>query len=87
MEQKNLSIELLNKLLNDEVKAVSRYNVVKWQEFSEKLKTIMKRYHEGLVESAGSLDQFTGLVKEDADEYSYTSNKAVSPEDIRQALM
>jgi len=87
MEQKNLSIELLNKLLNDEVKAVSRYDVVKGQEFSEKLKTIMKRYHEGLVESAGSLDQFTGLVKEDADEYSYTSNKAVSPEDIRQALM
>jgi len=87
MEQKNLSIELLNKLLNDEVKAISRYDVVKGTEFSEKLKEIMKRYHDSLVESAESLDQFTGLVKEDEGEYAYTSNKPISPEDIRQALI
>lgn len=87
MEQKNLSIELLNKLLTDEVTAMSRYDVIKGKEFSEKLRDIMKSYHDGLVESADSLDKFTGIVDEDLAKFSYTANKPVGLEDIRKALM
>ena len=61
MEQKNLSIELLNKILSDEIHSISRSNIVKGEEFSERLKRIMKKYREGLVDNAETLDKFTGL--------------------------
>lgn len=72
MEQKNLSIELLKKVLMDEIRSISRTNVVKGEEFSERLKRIMKKYKDGLVDNAETLDQFTGLaevIKEDDAEY------------------
>ena len=61
MQQKNLSVELLNKLLQDEISAYYRGDVVKGREFSERLKAIMKRYRESMLDNAQSLDQFIGL--------------------------
>jgi len=72
MEQKNLSIELLSKVLMDEIRSISRTNLVKGEEFSERLKRIMKRYKEGLVDNAETLDKFTGLadvLREDGVKY------------------
>ncbi len=72
MEQKNLSIELLSKVLMDEIRAITRTNLVKGEEFSERLKRIMKRYKEGLVDNAETLDRFTGfaeVMQEDGVEY------------------
>ncbi|MDI9472041.1 MAG: type I restriction endonuclease subunit R [Bacillota bacterium] len=72
MEQKNLSIELLSKVLMDEIRSISRTNLVKGEEFSERLKRIMKKYKEGLVDNAETLDRFTGLaevLREDGAEY------------------
>ena len=69
MEQKNLSIELLNKLIVDEISLISRGDIVKGEEFSERLKRIMKSYRDSMVDNAESLDSFMGLVSEDDGEY------------------
>ena len=69
MEQKNLSIELLNKLIVDEISLISRGDIVKGEEFSERLKRIMKSYRESMLDNAESLDMFVGLVKEDDVDY------------------
>lgn len=61
IEQKNLSVELLNKLLTDEIHSIVRTDVVKGEEFSERLKRIMKKYREGLVDNAEQLDRFVGI--------------------------
>ncbi len=61
MEQKNLSIELLNKLLQDEIRTFYRGDIVKGKEFSERLKSIMKRYRESMLDNAESLDKFIGV--------------------------
>ncbi len=63
MEQKNLSIELLNKLLKDEISAYYRGDIVKGKEFSERLKGIMKRYRESMLDNAESLDKFIGVLE------------------------
>ncbi|MGF3183377.1 type I restriction endonuclease subunit R [Facklamia sp. P12934] len=85
MEQKNLSIELLSKVLMDEIRSITRTNLVKGEEFSERLKRIMKRYKEGLVDNAETLDRFTGLAEvlneEDSD---YETNRL---SDIRKQLI
>lgn len=70
MKQKNLSIELLNKLLQDEISTYYRGDVVKGREFSERLKNIMKRYRASMLDNAESLDQFIGLVSEGAGNYN-----------------
>lgn len=69
MEQKNLSIELLNKLIQDELRVFSRGDLVKGKEFSERLKGIMKRYRESMVDNAESLDKFIGLIEEEPGDY------------------
>ena len=69
MEQKNISIELLNKLIVDEISLISRGDIVKGEEFSERLKRIMKSYRDSMVDNAESLDSFMGLVSEDDREY------------------
>lgn len=70
MEQKNLSIELLNKLLNDEIRVFSKGDIVKGKEFSERLKGIMKRYRECMLDNEESLDQFVGIVAADTEDYN-----------------
>ncbi|MGO1356398.1 type I restriction endonuclease subunit R [Alkalibacterium gilvum] len=76
LEQKNLSVELLNKLLTDEIRSILRTDVVKGSEFSDRLRRIMKKYREGLVDNAESLDRFAGFadtLNEDYDEYKATN--------------
>lgn len=70
MEQKNLSIELLNKLIVDEISLISRGDIVKGEEFSERLKRIMKSYRDSMVDNAESLDSFMGLVSDDGIDYN-----------------
>lgn len=57
MEQKNLSIELLNKLIEDEIRLISRGDTVKGEEFSERLKRNMNSCRESMVYSAESLEK------------------------------
>ena len=50
--QKNLAVELLQKLLNDEVKSKFRTNVVKQKNFSEMLKASLNKYQNRAIEAA-----------------------------------
>ncbi len=45
MQHKNLAVEALKKLLNGEIKARTRGNVVQNQKFSERLTDAITRYH------------------------------------------
>lgn len=77
MEEKNLSVELLNKLLSDEIQAISRYDMVKGQDFSERLKATMQKYRAGLVDSAESLDKFAGMVNEEDAPYKWRRHRPI----------
>ncbi|WP_249629312.1 type I restriction endonuclease subunit R [Streptococcus uberis] len=79
MAQKNLSIELLNKLLTDEITIFSKGDIVKGREFSERLKLIMKKYRDSMVDNAQSLDEFMGMVSEEGVSYDL--------ETVRQSLI
>jgi type I restriction enzyme, R subunit len=51
MEHKNLAVELLKKLLKDEIKQKSKYNLVQSKLFSEKLEAAIQRYHNGQIDN------------------------------------
>ena len=61
MKQKNLAIELMNKLLREEIKMYGRTDIVKAEEFSKRMRRIMDTYRKNQVANAESLDEFIKL--------------------------
>lgn len=64
IEQKNLAIEALRKLLAGAVKARQSRNVVEARRFSERLETAMARYHNRAVDSLQVIQELIELAKE-----------------------
>jgi len=57
MPQKNLAVELLKKLLKDEIKKRSKINLVESRKFSEMLEDAIKRYHNGMIDTVEFLEK------------------------------
>ncbi|MEY2832176.1 MAG: hypothetical protein RLZZ574_1434, partial [Cyanobacteriota bacterium] len=64
LPQKNLALEVLRKLLNDEIKTRSRKNLVQSRTFSEMLENTIKRYQNRSIEAAQVIAELIELVKE-----------------------
>jgi type I restriction enzyme R subunit len=64
MPHRNLAVELLRKLLNDELKLRTRTNMVKARQFSQMLESSVRRYHNRAVETAQVIDELIGLAKD-----------------------
>ena len=64
MTHKNLALELLKKLLNDEIKTRQRVNLVQSKKFSEMLDKAMKQYQNNLITSAQIIEEMIRLAKD-----------------------
>jgi type I restriction enzyme R subunit len=64
MPQKNVAIELLRKLLNDEIKLRSRKNVVQSRSFLEMLERTIRAYQNRAIEVAEVVTELIDLAKE-----------------------
>lgn len=64
MERKNLALELLKRLLNDEIKSRSQFNLVQGKKFSDMLADAVKRYQNGLITSAQIIEELIKLAKD-----------------------
>ncbi len=57
MQQKNLAVELLKKLLKDEIKQRKKISLVQSKKFSEHLEDSIKRYHNGMIDTVEFLEK------------------------------
>lgn len=64
MEHKNVALEVLKKLLNDEIKARSKKNLVQSKSLMEMLENSIKRYHNKILTAAEVMDELIKLSKE-----------------------
>ena len=64
MERKNLAIEALQKLLNDEVKTRFATNAVKARSFAEMLEKALQRYKNNAIEAAQVIEELIGIARE-----------------------
>ncbi len=64
MEQKNLAVALLERLLKDEIKAKSRTNVVQEKKFSDRLQATLAKYHNRAIETAKVIEELIAMAKE-----------------------
>lgn len=63
MQYKNLAVELLRKLLNDELKVRSQHNLVQARSFAELLEKSVRRYQNRAIEAAQVIEELIELAK------------------------
>ena len=64
LEQKNLALETLRKLLIDEIRATERTNIVQSKRFREALEDAMLRYTNKAITTAEMINRLLDLAKE-----------------------
>ena len=98
MEHKNIAMEVLRKLLEDEIRARSKYNVVEGQSLMEMLDRSINRYHNKVITAAEVIEELIKLSKtivekdEDAKKmglstYEYAFYTAVANNESAKELM
>ena len=64
LEHKNVALEVLKKLLNDEIKSRAKMNLVKSKSLMEMLENAIKRYHAKILTAAEVIEELIHLSKE-----------------------
>ena len=98
MQHKNVAMEVLKKLLNDEIKARAKKNLVNSKSFMEMLENTIRKYQNKILTAAEVIDELINLSKEivEADdqaknmgltEYEYAFYTAVANNQSAKELM
>jgi len=82
MEKKNLALEALNKLLNDEIRSRNRTNVVETKKFSERLEQAIARYHTNAVSTVEVIQELINLAKDIRDARRRGEESGLSEDEI-----
>lgn len=82
MERKNTALELLKRLLNDEVKGRARTNVIQSRKFSEMLENAIKRYQSNLLTTAQLLEELIAMAKDMRTEDARAKELGLSDDEI-----
>jgi len=82
MEKKNLAMETLRKLINDEIRSQSRANVVQTRAFSDRLEAAIVRYHNNAITTAGVIQELIKLAKDICAVYRRGEEEGLSQEEI-----
>jgi len=64
MPYKNLAVELLEKLLKDNIKAKTKHNVVKEKKYSDRLLATLTKYHNRGIETAKVIEELIAMAKD-----------------------
>ena len=98
MEHKNIAMEVLRKLLEDEIKTRSKFNVVEGRTLLEMLDNSITRYHNKIITAAEVIDELIKLSKTIVDKdkdaenmglttYEYAFYSAVADNESARELM
>lgn len=64
MEHKNIALELLRKILNDEIRTRSKKNLVQSRSLLERLENAVKKYHNKMITAAELLEELVTMAKD-----------------------
>lgn len=98
MQHKNVALEVLKKLLNDEIKSRTKTNLVQSKKLLEMLEQSINRYHNKILTAAEVIDELINLSKDIVEldsepkklgltEYEYAFYTAVSNNDSAKELL
>ena len=64
MKEKNIAVEILKKLIAEQVSIYKRTNLVKSEKFSEMIQAVMNRYINGLITNAEVIEELLKIAKQ-----------------------
>ena len=78
MEHKNIALEVLKKLLNDEIKVRMNRNIVQGRTLMEMLENFIARYHNKVITAVEVIDELIGLSKHIVEQDDAAKNLGLS---------
>lgn len=82
MPYKNMAVELLEKLLKDEIKAKARNNIIRERKFSERLQDAIRKYHNRGIESAQVIEELIQMAKAFQEETAHDAALGLSADEV-----
>ncbi|MFV5490548.1 type I restriction endonuclease subunit R [Acinetobacter sp. ASP199] len=82
MPYRNLAVELLEKLLNDGIKAKTRNNVVQEKRFSDRLQETLRKYNNRAIETSQVIEELIQMAKEFQAEMQREASLGLNPDEI-----
>ena len=80
--QRNLAVELLEKLLNDGIHARTKNNVVQEKKYSDRLKAVLLKYNNRAIETAQVIEELIQMAKEFQEAMARDEALGLSPDEI-----
>jgi type I restriction enzyme R subunit len=82
MKEKNLAVDLLERLLRDEVKARMKTDVVSEKKYSDRIMETLRKYHNRAIETAQVIEELIQMAKEMADDADMAEQSGLNPDEI-----
>ena len=82
MPEKNLAVEVLKKLIGEQVKVYQRTNLVKSKQFSEMLDSIVKKYLNGMLTNEQVIEELMKMAEDIANAHKEGNAMGLSDEEL-----
>ncbi|MDF3195616.1 type I restriction endonuclease subunit R [Pseudomonas sp. 1928-m] len=82
MKSKNLAVELLEKLLRDEIRSHTRNNVVQEKKYSDRLLESLRKYRNRAIETAQVIEELIAMAKEFQDALKRHEALGLNPDEL-----
>jgi len=82
LEEKNLAVDLLERLLRDEVKARMKTDVVSEKKYSDRIMETLRKYHNRAIETAQVIEELIAMAKEMAEDAEMAESSGLDNDEI-----
>jgi len=82
MPERNLAVELLEKLLKDDIKAKTRNNVVQEKKYADRLLETLRKYNNRAIETAQVIEELIKMAKEFQEEMKREAEMGLNQDEI-----
>ncbi|MDY6919156.1 MAG: type I restriction endonuclease subunit R [Pseudomonadota bacterium] len=82
LPQRNLAVELLDKLLRDEIKARMKTDVVSEKKYSDRLLETLRKYHNRAIETAQVIEELIQMAREMEADAELAEQSGLTPDEI-----
>ncbi len=82
LEEKNLAVDLLERLLRDEVKARMKTDVVSEKKYSDRILETLRKYHNRAIETAQVIEELIQMAKDMAEDAEIAEKSGLNPDEV-----
>jgi type I restriction enzyme, R subunit len=82
LKEKNLAVDLLERLLRDEVKARMKTDVVSEKKYSERILESLRKYHNRAIETAQVIEELIAIAKDMQADWAQAEKLGLNPDEI-----